>query len=95
MSISIAVPEGHDVRTSLVAGKALVFIGPAGAPGLVPVPPVGQVSAYLTHNRGLSWPDKADAALAAGTLATGGAVALEFACLGDALAFRKRLGAGT
>lgn len=46
----------------------------------------GQLSAILTHDAGLSWPDAKGVALAEAVLAAGGAVAFGFAALADAMA---------
>ena len=54
----------------------------------------GQVSAVLTHDEGLSWPGARGEALAAATIAQGGAVALAFVSMGDALACKRRLEGG-
>jgi hypothetical protein len=54
----------------------------------------GGTSALLTHDEGLSWPNLRGEALAAATLAQGGAVALAFLTLADALACKTRLEGG-
>lgn len=46
----------------------------------------GQLSAFLTHDAGLTWPDAMGVALAEAVLAEGGAVAFGFAALADAMA---------
>ena len=51
----------------------------------------GQTSALLTHDEGLSWPSARGEALAAAVMAQGGAVALAFTTMGDALACKRRL----
>jgi hypothetical protein len=54
----------------------------------------GAMSALLTHDEGLSWPNTRGEALAAATLEHGGAVALAFATLADALGCKARLAGG-
>lgn len=54
----------------------------------------GGQSALLTHDEGLTWPDTRGEALAAATLAHGGAVALAFHTLADALECKGRLEGG-
>jgi hypothetical protein len=51
----------------------------------------GEVSALLSHDRGVSWPDAKGQAMARGVLAAGGMVALGFATLADALACQQRI----
>ena len=51
-------------------------------------------AAFLTHDEGVSWPDATGEALAAATLEAGGAVALAFVTMGDALACKRRLEGG-
>jgi hypothetical protein len=52
------------------------------------------VSALLTHDEGLSWPDARGEALAAAIFDHGGAVAFAFVNLADALACKRRLEGG-
>lgn len=54
----------------------------------------GNLAAFLTHDEGVSWPDATGEALAAATLQAGGAVALAFVTMGDALACKRRLEGG-
>ncbi|MGK7864520.1 hypothetical protein [Falsiroseomonas sp. E2-1-a4] len=54
----------------------------------------GALSAFLTHDEGLNWPNRRGEMLAGETLARGGAVALAFATMADALACKRRLEGG-
>jgi hypothetical protein len=55
----------------------------------------GEVQAILTHDEGLSWPNRRGEALADAVLAQGGGpVALVFRVLADALACKRRLEGG-
>jgi hypothetical protein len=51
----------------------------------------GELSVALPHDRGATWPDRSGEALARGVLDHGGAVALVFAGLGDAVACKARI----
>jgi len=51
----------------------------------------GGVSTLLTHDEGLTWPDGRGEALAMTVLARGGAVALAFTTMTDALTCKRRL----
>jgi hypothetical protein len=61
---------------------------------VVILPPPGGLSVVLTHDAGVSWPDRRGEALAREVLAEGGTVALGFATLGDALACQQRIRRG-
>ena len=52
------------------------------------------VAAVLTHDEGVSWPDARGEALGAAILERGGAVALAFVSMSDALACKRRLEGG-
>lgn len=51
----------------------------------------GAVSAVLTHDEGMTWPNARGEALAVAILDEGGAVALAFRNIADALACKRRL----
>jgi hypothetical protein len=51
----------------------------------------GQVAALLTHDPGMSWPDRAGEAIAHATLDQDGVVGLAFSALADALACHRRI----
>jgi hypothetical protein len=51
----------------------------------------GAVAALLTHDAGISWPDRKGEAVARSIIAAGGAVVLAFASLADALACLQRV----
>lgn len=55
----------------------------------------GTLAAFLTHDEGLTWPSRRGERLARDTLARGGAVALAFRTMGDALACKRRLEGNT
>lgn len=69
----------------LTADPAMAAPEALGAPG--------SVSAVLAHDAGLSWPNRKGVALARTVIEAGGAVALGFATLADALACKRRLDA--
>lgn len=54
----------------------------------------GDLSAVLTHARGLSWPDRQGVMLAAAVVEQGGLALLLFQTLADAMACQRRLRAG-
>ncbi len=83
-----ALPEGG--RT----GWAVIVARRPEAATLAALARPGGLSALLTHDAGLSWPDARGVALAAAVLQRGGAVALAFVHVGDALACKRRLEGG-
>ena len=92
----IELPPGADVRSSMKAGLSFVTIAPPGLPAdftsaiKACAPAVHQL---LTHDAGISWPDRMGCRLANNVLARGdGLVVAQFETLADALAFRKKLG---
>ena len=54
----------------------------------------GEVAALLTHDPGVTWPDRSGEDLALATLEEGGVVVLAFALLADALACQRQLTGG-
>ena len=81
----VGVPLGHVVAVGpeeLVAHPTAVL---NQRPGL---------TALLTHDAGLSWPDPTGEALAAAALEQGGAALLVFATAADAVACHARLAPG-
>lgn len=53
----------------------------------------GRVSALLTHDAGMSWPDRAGETLLGAVLDHGGGAMLGFETMADALACKRRLDA--
>lgn len=91
------LPPGTDIRMGMHAGVSLyyVFLVPrpreANMRLLDEMAAPGCLSALLTHEAGIDWPDRRGVALAEETLALGSPVILQFARLSDALAAHKRL----
>jgi hypothetical protein len=54
----------------------------------------GSLTAVVTHDPGLTWPDRRGESLARGVLEAGGVAALGFVRLGDALAAHARIKGG-
>ncbi|MCK8788237.1 hypothetical protein M0638_28200 [Roseomonas sp. NAR14] len=69
-------------------------VPPVPAEPIETVPP-GEVAVWLTHDVGVSWPDRAGLDLATETLHRGGRVMLGFENLADAMACKKRLAEGS
>ena len=88
--MNIIIPEGSDIRTSMVGGASIVIVRPKPSSPMAPAP---GISGYLHHDPGAAWPDTVGVALASALLECGEGVAFRFANLADALSFRKRLGA--
>jgi hypothetical protein len=89
---SLALPPGTVARLHrLFDGWAVIVAAPRtpAEPSSLLAP--GGLSALLTHDEGVTWPDGAGVRLASETLAAGGVVGLAFARLADALACRLRL----
>lgn len=98
-SIRLALPMGGAARLfSLpdLPGFAWVVVAAAipEAARLESLTRRGGASALLTHDEGLAWPNRKGEALAVAMLAQGGAVALAFRTLADALACKARLEGG-
>lgn len=93
----IVVPNTAAIRLHQRDGGWIVSIAPPGAdmdPVAIATRP-GGLSAVLTHDAEMSWPDARGQALASAVLAQpGGTVLLMFKTLVDALACRKRLKGG-
>ncbi len=91
-SSGLRLPRGGDARLYRVDGVWVVII--ATSPDLA-IPAAlarpGKLAVKMTHDPGVRWPDRHGQALARRVLAHGGAVALVFSTLGDALAARDRL----
>lgn len=51
------------------------------------------LGAFLTHEEGISWPNRQGEAMARATLARGGVVAMCFESLADSMACRERIAA--
>jgi hypothetical protein len=95
VSSTSALPPGCDIRLcSALFGdgwSVLVAVLPLKAEwGNLLLRP-GSLSAALTHDPGVSWPDRPGIQMAAAILRKGGVVSLEFASLGDALQCEARL----
>lgn len=96
---TLTLPASATARLHMRVGADMPYIVTALTPPLEAVPeaimlaPLG-ISAVLTHDSGLSWPDKRGEALAAAILERGGGIILAFERLADAMACHKRLTAG-
>lgn len=103
------MPETSSPRLTLPAGGAARLFNVSDCPGFAWAVVVasrpeaarleslnrrGALSALLTHDEGLTWPNTRGEALAAATLLHGGAVALAFVTLADALRCKARLDGG-
>ena len=90
MSTMIRIPPGADVRLSVL--PPCVIIAPAGSEAsLAGLTTPGGVSAILTHEAGITWPQRSGQLLADEILRAGGTVCFEFENLADAFACRARL----
>jgi hypothetical protein len=92
----IAVPSDANIRLAQHGGEWVVSVARAGAPEVIADAMARPgLSGIVTHDRGLSWPDRRGEALATALLAQPGAVVfLLFASLADALGCRRRLEGG-
>jgi hypothetical protein len=91
----LTLPAGGACRLFVVPPGFLVVVAdtPEGATTEA-LTRRGHASALLTHDAGMTWPDRRGEALAAAALAEGWTVALQFAALADAMACARRLEAG-
>jgi hypothetical protein len=80
---SVAAPDG--------SRPWIVMVAVGFDPGIDATPRAGTVSAVLSHDRGLAFPDAKGIAYAQAVLAEGGTVAPCFAQLADALECQRRL----
>ena len=89
------LPSDTDARLGLVAGVYFVFLArppqQAGTHLLELLATPGNMTTLLTHDPGVSWPDRRGIGLAEATLAAGGVVILQFERMADALACHRRL----
>ncbi len=72
-----------------------LFMVAVARPPAEPVPEnlvrPGELSALLTHDPGVSWPDRSGEELSLAVLERGGLVVLAFSALADAMACHRRL----
>lgn len=90
------LPPNIDVRLGLIAGMPAFFVFLAVPPlraGTHLLDAVGKpgVSALLTFDRDVQWPDQKGVALIEVTLEQGGPAIMQFARLADALSAHRRL----
>jgi len=92
------LPFGSDARLGFFPGKHgpyFVFVAAhpntAGMHLLDMVSRPGEMTALLTHDEGLTWPDRRGIALAEAMLEAGGVAVLQFERMADALACHGRL----
>ena len=92
------LPSGTDARLGFFPGKHgpyFVFVAAppntAGMHLLDMVSRPGEMTALLTHDEGLTWPDRRGVALAEAMLEVGGVAILEFVTMADAIACHGRL----
>jgi len=82
----LTIPAGADVRLRVL--PPCVVVTPSGGSGLATP---GAVAAVLSHDPGVTWPDRRGIGLSDAVLESGGTVCFEFASLADAFTFRARL----
>lgn len=90
------LPPNTEVRLGLVADAPAFFVFLAVPPlragtHLLDMVSNPGISALLTFDRDVDWPDQKGVALIEATLEQGGPAILQFARLADALAAHKRL----
>jgi hypothetical protein len=95
---TVRLPPDTDARLGFVPGQAgayFVFLAAppetAGMHLLDLLTRPGSLTAMLTHDPGVSWPDRRGVDLAEAMLAGGGVAILQFATMADALACHGRL----
>ncbi|SDE47438.1 hypothetical protein [Belnapia rosea] len=79
------LPDQGEYRFVLILAKPPVDAVPASLGRR------GELTAILPHDRGATWPHRDGQAIARGVLAQGGAIALGFVTLADALACKTRI----
>ncbi len=92
----IRIPQDATIRVANeVMGWTVSIVRPGAPSGIAAIPCCPGLSGIITHDAGMSWPDKQGEQLANVTLAQlETAVFLVFTDLAGALACRKRLEAG-
>ncbi|WP_043360967.1 hypothetical protein [Belnapia sp. F-4-1] len=78
-------PEPAEYKFMLILAKPPVEAVPASLVRR------GELAAILPHDRGATWPHRDGQVIARGVLAQGGAIALGFVTLADALACKARI----
>jgi len=92
----IDLPTGADVRIIVGFPEVVLVITQEGrTANLEDFTKAGECSLVLTHDAGVTWPDRKGVMLAKAALADGWPMMLQFENLADALACRRRLSSGT
>ena len=91
------LPPGTEARLGLIPNQGyFVFLAApplqAGVHLLARLREPGTMTALLTHDPDLTWPDRYGEALAEHVLAHGGAVVMQFASMANAMSAQRRLG---
>lgn len=87
------LPVGTDIRLCTIPELAafVLLAPPPLTAGMHLLDRLGELSALITHDAGVVWPDKRGIALAEATLAQGSAVVLQFERVVDAVLAHRRL----
>ena len=86
------IPAKAEIRLNVIDGAGIIVIAPEGTtPNLDTLKRAGGFCAILTHDPGLTWPDRQGVSMVEEVLKHGGTALLEFTSIADALMCQARI----